>query len=365
MHRQTASRTTRATWREWPVVVAPELVKDFGVAQGRTVPDDGGPARRLVETYQGRGATMQVSDELARHAPAQETVTTLGVFDGVHLGHRRLMEQVIQRARAEELLSAAIILHPIPRTVLVPGTVIPTLTSLEERIDLIRATGIDVIVPLTFTLELSRLSAREFVALLKEHLRLRGLVVGPDFALGRGREGNVDALRALGAELGFWVEVAPLVTAGGEHVSSTVVRQAIAEGDVSRARAILGRPYRMEGTVIQGHARGRLLGFPTANIAPLPDRALPADGIYATVTTVDGRRHPSATYVGTGPTFENGERQVEVFLLDFADNLYGSHITVELLERVRPDQRFESAAALVTQMERDVADARRILAHYP
>ncbi|MBI4497450.1 MAG: bifunctional riboflavin kinase/FAD synthetase [Chloroflexi bacterium] len=305
---------------------------------------------------------MQVVDELARYAPGRETVATIGVFDGVHQGHRHLMERVLQRAREQGALSAVLTFHPIPRTVLAPGTVVPTLTTLEERLARIRALGIDLVVPLTFTLELSRLTAREFMTLVKQHLRLRGLVIGPDFALGRGREGNADALRALGAELGFWVETVSFVTAHGERVSSTAIRQAIEQGDVARARALLGHPFSIRGTVIPGRGRGRALGFPTANIEPLPGLALPADGIYATMATVHDGRHSAATYIGTRPTFEGGERLIEAFLLDFAENLYGRPITIDLIERVRGDQRFASTEALTAQMERDIAEARRILA---
>jgi riboflavin kinase/FMN adenylyltransferase len=307
---------------------------------------------------------MQVVDELARQRPDRGTLVTIGVFDGVHRGHQHLIGETVRLARARGLLSSAITFHPVPRTVLQPGFTVPLLTLLPERLQLIRDLGVDVVAPITFTRELSQVSAADFVRLLREHLNMEGLVVGPDFALGRGREGNVEALQELGRQQGFTVDVVQQVDVGDERVSSTLIRQAVGAGEVRRAGALLGRPFTVYGTVIHGDARGRTLGFPTANITPAPERALPADGIYATFATFDHHRHEAATYIGTRPTFDGGERLIEVFLLDFQDDLYGHDVSIMMVDRVRDDRRFQNAEELAHQMRLDVEKTRAILSDH-
>lgn len=305
---------------------------------------------------------MQVVEELARRRPDRGTLITIGVFDGVHRGHQHLIGETVRRAQARGLRSGVITFYPNPRVVLQPGFTMPVLTLLPERVELIEALGVDVVAPLTFTRELSQLSAAEFTGLLREHLKMEGLVVGPDFALGRGREGNVDALKALGEQHGFTVDVVELVNTGDDRISSTMIREAVAAGDVARVGALLGRPFNVQGTVIHGDARGRTLGFPTANVEPTPERALPADGIYATWATFeDGERFPAATYIGTRPTFDNGERLIEAFLLDFDRDIYGRDITITMVDRVRGDQHFDNAEALAHQMHLDVLKTRAFL----
>ena len=305
---------------------------------------------------------MLAEEELARHTPSGRSFCTIGVFDGVHLGHRVLIEATRDEAKARGGSSAIIVLHPHPHTVLVPGATVAVLTPIEDRLELIRALGVDLAVPLTFTRELSQLSAREFVALLQKHLHLAGLVVGPDFALGRGREGTIPVLEELGREMGFTVKAITFFEESSQRVSSTAVREALAQGDVAAAARLLGRPFFMHGAVVHGAARGHMLGYPTANIQSDGSRVLPADGIYATRVHVGDKTYGSATYVGTRPTFENGDRVVEVFLLDFDGDLYGTDIRVEWVDKVRDDQKFDSPEELIQQMAKDIADARAVLA---
>jgi len=302
---------------------------------------------------------MLLEEELQSHAPDRPTVCTLGVFDGVHRGHLALLERTRLVAHARGMRSAALVFHPHPRSVLAPNSPsVPTLTPLVKRGALIAAQGVDIVAPITFTRELSQLSAREFSGALQVHLRMAGLVVGPDFALGRNREGTVPVLRALGAELGFSVNALEPLVVDGTPVSSTSVRQALAGGDIGRVTALLNRRYCTEGRVAHGDGRGRTLGYPTANLAPSDEWALPADGIYATLAHLEQGVYDSATYVGTRPTFGGVGRVVEVFLLDFEGDLYGQRVGVEWVARVREDRTFSSADQLQEQMERDIVAAR-------
>ena len=304
---------------------------------------------------------MQVDLELARHTPDHESVITLGVFDGVHLGHQALIRRTIAEARARGLLSAVVVMHPHPRTVLSPGSSVLLITSLEERMRLIQRLGVDMVVPLTFTYEISQLTAREFMTLLRRHLKMAGLIAGPDFALGKGREGTSPILTALGAELGYEMTIIEPYHAQAQPISSTAVRQALAQGKVDEVTQLLGRRYVTRGTVRYGDKRGQWLGYPTANIAPESGMALPGDGIYATRAAVASHLYPSATYVGTRPTFDGKDRLVEVFLLDYEGDLYGQELAVEWVEMVREDRKFDSPDALKDQMALDIAQARGVL----
>ena len=297
--------------------------------------------------------------ELARIAPSRPTAVTIGVFDGVHRGHQHLIAGLRERAATEGLGTVAITFNPHPRTVLRPGFVITYLTSLEERVELLYGLGLDAVGVLAFTSELAQISARDFVGLLCDELQMKLLVVGPDFALGRGREGTADVMKALGEEMGFRVEIAPMLREGEEKVGSTAVREALSEGNVARVRALLGRPFSLRGPVVKGDQRGRNLGFPTANIAIGLDRALPAFGIYVTRAHVREATYESATNIGIRPTFEVGPTPtVETFIMDFHGDIYGEEMTIELLERLRDEQKFASAQELVAQMRRDVESAR-------
>lgn len=305
---------------------------------------------------------MPIENELARHRVERDTVLSIGVFDGVHLGHRHLLAHLRDRARASELMPGVVTFSTHPRQVLNPETVITYLTPLEERLELLRAAGMELVVTLPFTPELSNLEAAQFLSLLQRHLRMQGLVVGPDFALGRGREGDTSRLETLSRIMGFFVEQVPQATVNGDVVSSTAIRTALREGEVERVSRLLGRPCTLSGGVVVGAERGRTLGFPTANLALPPHQALPADGVYATRARVGDRSLPSVTNIGVRPTFNATDRTVEVFLIDFNGDIYGQQLTIELVARLREEKRFDSPAQLIAQMERDVAQARQLLA---
>ncbi len=297
--------------------------------------------------------------ELARIAPGRPSAVTIGVFDGVHRGHQHLVALLCERARADGLAAVALTFNPHPRTVLRPGSAITYLTSLEERVELLQALGLDAVGVLAFTSELAQLSPRDFLALLVDELQMRLLMVGPDFALGRNRSGTIGVMRQVGEELGFRVEVAPLLAEDGEKVGSSSVRQALSQGDVELVARRLGRPFSLRGPVVTGDLRGRSLGFPTANIAIGLDRALPEYGIYVTRAYVGETVYESCTSIGIRPTFDvEPHRTVETFILDFDEDIYGQEMRIEVLKRLRGELKFESADGLVAQMHRDVEQAR-------
>jgi riboflavin kinase / FMN adenylyltransferase len=297
--------------------------------------------------------------ELARIAPGRPSAVTIGVFDGVHRGHQHLVAALCERARADGLAAVAVTFNPHPRTVIRLGVAVTYLTSLEERVELLQALGLDAVGVLAFTSELAQLSPCDFLALLVDELQMQLLMVGPDFALGRNRSGTIGVMRQVGEELGFRVEVAPLLAEDGEKVGSSSVRQALSEGDVGRVARLLGRPFSLRGPVVIGDRRGRTLGFPTANIAIGLDRALPEYGIYVTRAYVRETAYESCTSIGIRPTFDvEPHRTVETFILDFDEDIYGQEMRIEVLERLRGELKFESADELVAQMHRDVDQTR-------
>ena len=304
--------------------------------------------------------------ELARIAPGRPSAVTIGVFDGVHRGHQHLVGSLIERARADGLAAVALTFNPHPRAVLRPGFAVTYLTSLEERVELLQGLGLDAVGVLAFTSELAQLSPRDFLALLVDELQMRLLMVGPDFALGRNRAGTITVMRQVGEELGFRVEVAPLLTEDDEKVGSSSIRQALTDGDVSRVRRLLGRPFSLRGPVVTGDQRGRTLGFPTANIAIGLDRALPAYGIYVTRAYVGESTYESCTSIGIRPTFDVDPRPtVETFIIDFDENVYGRELRIDLLERLRGELKFDSAEALVGQMHKDIEGTRAYFRTHP
>jgi riboflavin kinase/FMN adenylyltransferase len=305
---------------------------------------------------------VQLVSELSAFTPERETLLTIGVFDGVHLGHRHLIRKLTQRAAEGTFLSGVVTFNSNPKAVLSPRTKLARLTTLEERATLLKSLGVDLVVPLTFTNEVAALSAREFVLYLKRYLKVRGLVIGPNFALGRGREGNAATLQSLGQELGFTVEVVKPLMVESALVSSTAVREALARGDMKTTTRLLGRYFSLAGPVAGGFERGHsVLGFPTANIQLEPDQALPEDGVYATLAHVGDKVYQSVTNIGVKPTFGKGARTVEVHILDFTGDLYGRKLTIELVERLRAEMKFAGPEELAAQIKKDVEQAKTVL----
>ncbi len=304
---------------------------------------------------------MEIEQELANIGPQGETLLTIGVFDGVHAGHRYLLETLQQQAAEKNLLSGVVTFNPHPQSVLHPRNQLLWLSDPEDRVKSLQQLGINLVAVLTFTPEVARLSAQEFISLVKKHLRMRSIMVGPDFTLGRGQEGNIHLLRALGREMKFSVEVIPPYTINGEVVSSTLIRQALTQGDMERVRRLMGHYFQIGGKIIASDRRGRILGFPTANLDIKPQQALPGNGIYATITQVDDKQFPSATNIGTRPTFGEGEKNVETHLLNYKGDLYGKEIRVEFMQKLRDEQRFPSSEELKAQIRKDIREVEAIL----
>lgn len=304
---------------------------------------------------------QKLQQELSRHNPGKPTLLTIGVFDGVHLGHRYLLEQLTSKAEKAGCLSGVITFRTHPEKVLKRRDYLPWICTLQERIRLLKEAGVDVVVPITFNREVANLTAAEFASLLQRHLNMCDLLLGPDFALGKGRQGTPEYLRRIGSEQGFRVEVIKAARLEGEVISSSAIRQMLAEGRIDKVEQMLGRRFHLEGKVVVGDQRGRTLGFPTANIKVQPEQAMPKDGIYVTVTRATGRKLPSVTNIGVRPTFGGLKHLIETYILDFNGNLYGKKIRVELVERLRDEIRFKDVNHLVEQLKVDVSRARKIL----
>ncbi len=304
---------------------------------------------------------MQVEEELAGLSPEKDMLLTIGVFDGVHLGHKYLLSQLTKHARQQNLISGVVTFRQHPQEVLAPQTRLPFLTDLAERTNLLKSEGVEAIITLSFTSELTQLSARQFVRLLKRYLRMRGLVIGPDFTLGRNGAGNIDSLRTLGQDMNFTVTVIPPIMINNEVVSSTAIRNALTNGDMKKVLNLVGRPFSLNGRVTSGAGRGLKLGFPTANLDIAPEQALPADGVYATWAYIDGKAYQSMTNVGKRPTFGGSQRAVEVYVLDYHGDLYGHELKIDIMARLRGEERFDTIDELKKQITEDVKQGRAIL----
>lgn len=320
-----------------------------------------GPSLSVTPVPHYKSSMSTVAEELSKYAPDTPTLLTLGIFDGVHLGHQSLIHRLKERARELGLRPGVVTFDPHPLEVLQPDVRLPLLMTVDERVRFLTESGVPLVVPLTFTREVSELAPQEFVQLLMSHLAMSGLVLGPDFGLGRNRTGTIQTLEALGAQLGFSVESVPPYMIDNQVVSSTAIRGALARGDVSTATRMLGRRYTLSGTVGTTSRRGASLGFPTANLATCPKRALPRDGVYATIAYVSGERFPSVTNIGCRPTFGQSERVVETYILDFDRQLYGALLTIEFVATIREETTFRNQEDLVSQIRKDVATARTIL----
>ncbi len=291
------------------------------------------------------------------------SVVTVGVFDGVHLGHQKLITRAVRRGEERGLPTVLVTFDPHPAELIRPGSHPARLTALRRRADLVAELGVHAFCVLPFTAELLRQEPAEFAhEVLVERLHAADVVVGANFTFGHRAAGDVAMLTELGSRFGFGVEGLDLISDDGVTFSSTYIRACIDAGDVTAAAAALGRPHRVEGVVVHGDHRGRELGFPTANIATAPYTALPADGVYAGRFAIGGRLLPSAISVGTNPTFSGRERTVEAYVLDTDENFYGFDVAVDLEHRLRGQERYDGVEALVAQMNRDVERTRALLA---
>jgi riboflavin kinase/FMN adenylyltransferase len=302
---------------------------------------------------------------IAELPPIGPAVVTLGVFDGVHVGHRAILEATRDLAAEQGVGSQALVFDPPPDEVIRPGTIVPRLAPLRVNLARIEATSAGGALPMRFDDALRELSAEQFLDALSPAAEVRGLVMSSRSAFGRDRGGTPAHMRTLGATRGFAVRVVEPVEVGGAIASSTRIRDAIARGDVEEAQALGVVPY-LEGVVVTGDRRGRELGFPTANLRFDYAPAMPALGIYAGRVTEAGEGvtagHPALISIGTRPTFHAGSAVLaEVHLLDFDGDLYGDLLGVELIARLRDEQRFADAEALVEQMKRDAAAGRAVL----
>ncbi|MBT4010624.1 MAG: bifunctional riboflavin kinase/FAD synthetase [Actinobacteria bacterium] len=298
------------------------------------------------------------------------TVLTIGAYDGVHRGHRKVIAEVCRLAEERGLGSAVVTFDRHPASVVRPESAPLLLTDLEQKLELLAATGVDQTLVVPFDEQRAAETAEDFVTnVLVGCLKVKLIVVGEDFHFGFRRLGNVALLREMGQALGFAVTGLGLVGMDGEpardheQVSSTFIRRALGRGDLARANAMLGRPYEVRGTVVKGDQRGRTLGFPTANVRVDASILLPADGVYAgRVELPSGERRDAALSLGTRPHFFNdGDLLLEAHLIDFSGDLYGQEVNVSFEKNLRPQQKFENLEALVAQLEKDVASATQWL----
>jgi len=312
-----------------------------------------------------------IADSLLRGGPGQSllpsalagrlSLVTVGVFDGIHLGHQHLIAQLIKLARQRGWLAGVITFYPHPAAVLTPHESPLYLTTPGEKVLLLDRLGVDWTAILAFNPQMAVLSPTDFMLRLYHQLGMRGLCASDDFALGHHRSGDLLTLQALGQKIGFEVYVVPPLNISSGRVSSSRIRACLKEGDVETAAYLLGRPYRLAGEVVHGAKRGRRMGFPTANLAVNSDRVVPGNGVYATWAYLGDERYLSVTNVGTRPSFDNGVRSIEVHLLEFSDDIYGYDLALEFVARLRSEARFADLQTLIAQIAQDVMAARQIL----
>lgn len=294
----------------------------------------------------------------------KSAVLTVGTFDGIHLGHRELLDHLCQTAHAMDRPAVVLTFEPHPLEIVRPGGAPPLLTTPEEKIEALAQSGPQHMVLLRFDEQLSTYEPRRFVEeILLGRFNLEHLVIGYDHAFGRGRSGNADTLRRIGSDLGFGVEVVGPVTLGGEPISSSGIRRALERGDVVGAAGALGRPYSLSGTVGRGDGRGRALGFPTANLQILdPRKLLPCEGIYAVQAELRDKRLNGLLHLGARPTFPDAAPSIEFYAFDFDGDLYGQRMRIAFCERIRGIERFDTVAELIAAMQADTAAALELFA---
>lgn len=309
---------------------------------------------------------MRVIRSLDELQSDPRSIVTVGTFDGVHRAHQEIIREVVQRARILGGRSVVITFHPHPKDVVKSAKgPVQLLTTIEERRQRLEVLGVDLLLILPFTVEFSRLSSREFYERhVVNGVGVSEVVVGYDHMFGRNREGGIQELLRIGREFNFSVLAIHPLRVDGEIVSSTLIRNALAEGNLDRARALLGYPYSMTGTVVRGDGRGKTLGFPTANVqSSSAQKVLPRRGVYLVHTRVRNKEHHGIVNIGVRPTVTAGDREiVEVHLFDFSADLYGEEIEITFFNRVRDERKFETVEHLVTQLHKDKEQSLRLIA---
>ena len=308
---------------------------------------------------------MNLINELKEYKGLKNSTVTIGVFDGVHLGHQQLISQVVKEANNDGSCPTVITFINHPASVLKTNFKAEFICSIESRIELLKNLCIQQVIPISFDKDVANLSAKHFIEFLQDIIKMRKIVIGPDFAMGKNRSGTRITLPKLGLEMGFEVKPMKSVTdTSNTHISSTSIRKQIKSGNFKYVNSQLGRNYSLDGKVIEGMKRGRTLGYPTANLKLTNlDIVIPPDGIYATRTLVDEKLYLSATSIGNQPTFGGNERTIESYLIDFSDNLYGKNINIQFEKYIRDQKFFESTIELKKQMLKDVEDTQIILSN--
>lgn len=306
---------------------------------------------------------MQIFEDINKIQKNINTVLTLGTFDGIHLGHQEIIKELINRSVKNDFRNVVITFYPHPRTVVTNSFDIKLLTTKDEKQKIFENLGVQNLLTINFTKEFASLSPEEFInQYLIDSVGVSEIILGHDHHFGKGRGGNAQLLMQISKERGFSVKIIEPFYVDNEIVSSTKIRNALLTGDVKKANKMLGRNYSFTGTVVSGDKRGRELGYPTANInLSSPDKLLPAIGVYAVYVFVGGEKHKGLLSIGNRPTFYNdGEVVTEVYLYEFNREIYGETLTVELLERLRGEEKFNSADDLVEQMNKDKNDGQKI-----
>ena len=291
---------------------------------------------------------------------ARSTVVTLGVFDGLHLGHQLIMKTVVECARAIGAVPTVITFEPHPRAVLHPESAPPLLQTFDQKIEALGVLGIEQTIVIHFDKAFSQIRAEDFLReVVMDRLHAKEVYLGRGFAFGHNREGNIELLKSISSKLGFIADEVPEVGLRGQRVSSSRIRELLLKGQVNLARRMLGRPYGVEGPVVYGSERGAQIGFPTANIQP-HNRVIPRGGVYVTATLIEGQWRRSVTNIGTRPTFESGAASsVETYVMNWSGDLYGDVVRVRFLHRLRDEKKFGSIDELTSQIGKDVARAAR------
>ncbi len=307
---------------------------------------------------------MQVFDSITELKKNENTILTLGTFDGIHPGHLKIIDKLLERSKEMKCRNVVITFHPHPRMVLSKDSSVKILTTLEERKNLLEKRGVENFLTINFTKEFASLTGEQFIYdYLINGIGITEIVLGYDHHFGKGRSGNVELLKNIGAKENFSVTTVDAFYVDDEIVSSTKIRNALNIGDLKKAKKLLGRNYSFSGTVISGNKRGRELGFPTANIKLLSqEKLLPAIGIYVVKVLLKDEEHTGLLSIGRRPTFyDDGELVAETYIYDFDREIYGKKVTIELVERLRGEEKFNSAEELINQMNKDKENGLKIL----